>query len=61
DDGPHTAHDDIRAAFDNVGGKTTFFVNGDNWSCIYSQANVDALRRSFEAGHQIASHTVSAL
>ncbi|KAG8752343.1 Carbohydrate esterase 4 protein [Serendipita sp. 396] len=54
-----TAHNDIRAAFNNVGGKTTFFANGDNWSCIYDQNNVDALRGSFEAGHQIASHTWS--
>ncbi|KAG8777873.1 Carbohydrate esterase 4 protein [Serendipita sp. 397] len=59
DDGPYTAHNDIRAAFNNVGGKTTFFANGDNWSCIYDQNNVDALRGSFEAGHQIASHTWS--
>ncbi|KAG8766285.1 Carbohydrate esterase 4 protein, partial [Serendipita sp. 397] len=59
DDGPYTAHADIRTAFNNVGGKTTFFVNGDNWSCIYDQANVDRLRASFQQGHQIASHTWS--
>ena len=30
-------------------------VNGDNWSCIYSDANVQALRKGFERGHQYAS------
>ena len=30
-------------------------VNGDNWRCIYSEANVKALRYGFEQGHQYAS------
>ncbi|KAG8836363.1 Carbohydrate esterase 4 protein [Serendipita sp. 399] len=35
----------------SVNGSTTFFVNGNAKSCIYDEEN-------FEAGHQIASHTV---
>ncbi|PVG02513.1 glycoside hydrolase/deacetylase [Serendipita vermifera] len=57
--GPYDWHDEINNAFNNVGGKTTFFVNGANYQCIYDQVNVDRLRRSFEQGHQIASHTWS--
>lgn len=59
DDGPYIYHNEILDDFNGVGGKTTFFMNGDNYGCIYDQANVDAIRRSFEQGHQIASHTWS--
>jgi hypothetical protein len=39
-------HDEILNDFNSVNGKTTFFMNGDNWSCIYDQDNVDAIRLS---------------
>ncbi|CAG7850665.1 SubName: Full=Related to deacetylase {ECO:0000313/EMBL:CCA68305.1} [Serendipita indica DSM 11827] len=59
DDGPYTAHRDINSAFNRNNGKTTFFMNGDNWSCIYNEDNVQAIRQSFEQGHMLASHTWS--
>lgn len=59
DDGPYTWHEEINGVFQNVGGKTTFFTNGDNWTCIYSDANIAALRQSYEEGHEIGHHTWS--
>lgn len=59
DDGPYEHHNEILDYFDGVGGKASFFVNGMNWGCIYDQDNVDAIRRSYEEGHLIASHTWS--
>jgi LysM repeat protein len=59
DDGPYIYHQEVSTAFSNVGGHTTFFMNGDNWSCIYDEANVQAVRAAYEAGHQVASHTWS--
>lgn len=59
DDGPYIYHGEVSTQFNNVGGHTTFFLNGDNWSCIYDEANVQAIRATYEAGHQLASHTWS--
>ena len=57
DDGPYVWHDQLNNLFTANDAKTTFFVNGNNWGCIYDQANVDALRASYAAGHLIGSHT----
>lgn len=38
-----------------AGHKVTFFVNGDNYSPIYSHNST--VRRMFTDGHQIGSHT----
>lgn len=57
DDGPYQFTQQIVDAFNAVGGKVTFFVNGLNWDCIYNRAS--ALRSAFQSGHQIASHTWS--
>lgn len=35
----------------SYGGKATFFVNGNNWACIYD--NADELIRRYKAGHLI--------
>jgi peptidoglycan/xylan/chitin deacetylase (PgdA/CDA1 family) len=35
--------------------KGTFFINGNNFGCIYDRAEV--IKRAFKEGHQIASHT----
>lgn len=59
DDGPYIYHSEVVNAFNNVGGKTTFFVNGDNWSCIYDESSVQNMRTTYEAGHMVASHTWS--
>ncbi|KIM31645.1 carbohydrate esterase family 4 protein [Serendipita vermifera MAFF 305830] len=57
DDGPWTMHEEIVETFDTQGAKTSFYINGNNWSCIYDEENVQTLRTTFENGHQIASHT----
>ncbi|KAH9483589.1 putative peptidoglycan-N-acetylglucosamine deacetylase [Psilocybe cubensis] len=48
---------DIVNALDAAGAKGTFFVNGNNWGCIYDQANVDRVKYAYNHGHQLASHT----
>ncbi|GAA5870576.1 hypothetical protein JCM3774_003712 [Rhodotorula dairenensis] len=41
---------------EQYGGKGTYFVNGQNSDCIYSQERVDDLRARYYAGHVIGSH-----
>jgi len=57
DDGPYIYSQEISNFFKNNNVKATFFVNGDNWSCIYDQANVESLQLAFADGHQIGDHT----
>jgi peptidoglycan/xylan/chitin deacetylase (PgdA/CDA1 family) len=57
DDGAYVDHAAIAAAFTAAGGRATFFLNGDNWACIYDRA--EAIKAAYDAGHQIASHTWS--
>jgi peptidoglycan/xylan/chitin deacetylase (PgdA/CDA1 family)/LysM repeat protein len=60
DDGPYIYHNEILDAFDShTNAKASFFINGNNYGCIYDTANVAAIRRSYEEGHLIASHTWS--
>ncbi|QRV72791.1 chitin deacetylase [Ceratobasidium sp. AG-Ba] len=35
----------------------TFFVNGNNYGCIYDSPNADNIKYAYDQGHQIASHT----
>ncbi|CAD6912550.1 unnamed protein product [Tilletia laevis] len=53
DDGP--VADDIAS----IGARATFFVVGNMGKCIYDEDSVQALRYSYNAGHQICSHTWS--
>ncbi|GAA6008464.1 hypothetical protein JCM11491_004488 [Sporobolomyces phaffii] len=55
DDGPYTYGPEIEQVFSDHDAKATFFVNGNNWDCIYDQA--DDLRARYAAGHLIGSHT----
>jgi peptidoglycan/xylan/chitin deacetylase (PgdA/CDA1 family) len=57
DDGPYLYTQNIAEAFSAAGGNVTFFVNGLNFGCIYERA--EQLKRAFDLGHQIASHTWS--
>ncbi|KAF8488745.1 carbohydrate esterase family 4 protein [Gautieria morchelliformis] len=50
---------DIARTLEKAGVRGTFFVNGDNWDCIYDPHQVTSLQTSHKAGHQIASHTWS--
>ncbi|KAF8591688.1 carbohydrate esterase family 4 protein [Ramaria rubella] len=59
DDGPYKYHIDVANILTNAGIKGTFFVNGNNWDCIYDSHQVKSLKTSYGAGHQIASHTWS--
>ncbi|KAG8928095.1 Carbohydrate esterase 4 protein [Tulasnella sp. 417] len=57
DDGPYTWNTDIVNTLKQYNAKGTFFVNGNNYQCIYSTANEQRLKTAYAAGHQIASHT----
>ncbi|KAL2053491.1 hypothetical protein ABVK25_006143 [Lepraria finkii] len=49
----------IRETFEDLGLRTTFFVNGNTASYIYSEANVEKLRSAHRTDPHIASHTRS--
>ncbi|WVR06675.1 hypothetical protein IAU60_003707 [Kwoniella sp. DSM 27419] len=55
DDGPYQYEDDIANQFGDQ--KATFFLNGNNYVCIYDQ--VDQVRALHAAGHTLGSHTWS--
>ncbi|KZT39821.1 carbohydrate esterase family 4 protein [Sistotremastrum suecicum HHB10207 ss-3] len=59
DDGVYQWHKNVSDLLDSYGAKGTFFVNGKNWACIYDEPYTTYLIESYEAGHQIASHTWS--
>ena len=59
DDGPYLYHKDIRQQFIDAGLKTTFFVNGNNYRCIYDDQQAKAILHSVKAGMQIAAHSWS--
>ncbi|EJU00232.1 carbohydrate esterase family 4 protein [Dacryopinax primogenitus] len=55
DDGPYIYEQDILNTLNAAGIKGTFFVNGNNWGCIYDQWQ--SLQDAYWGGHQIGSHT----
>ncbi|CEL59061.1 Chitin deacetylase OS=Amylomyces rouxii PE=1 SV=1 [Rhizoctonia solani AG-1 IB] len=57
DDGPYNWTKELVHKLDSYGAKGTFFVNGNNYGCIYSEENVERIQYLVERGHQIASHT----
>jgi len=57
DDGPYLYMIDIASQLKAAGGKATFFVNGNNWNCIYAAHNLKRLKYVYYQGHQVASHT----
>ncbi|KAG9048548.1 Carbohydrate esterase 4 protein [Tulasnella sp. UAMH 9824] len=57
DDGPYIYNTDIVNTLKQYNAKATFFVNGNNYQCIYSTDNEKRLKAAYNAGHQIASHT----
>jgi len=57
DDGPYTWHKNVVDTLDAAGVKGTFFMNGNNWDCIYDEDGVDRVQYSYSHGHQIGSHT----
>ncbi|PBK66794.1 carbohydrate esterase family 4 protein [Armillaria solidipes] len=57
DDGPYIYSQNIVDMLDAKGVKGTFFVNGNNYGCIYGDTERAALQNAYSKGHQIASHT----
>ncbi|CAE6435325.1 unnamed protein product [Rhizoctonia solani] len=57
DDGPYLYTYEISEMILAAGGKATFFLNGNNYECIYSKDNVDRIKYLHDKGHHIGSHT----
>ncbi|KAG2017239.1 chitin deacetylase [Coprinopsis cinerea AmutBmut pab1-1] len=57
DDGPYVYLKQVLDTLNEEGIKGTFFFNGNNFACIYSEEIVPAVKYAFETGHEIASHT----
>jgi len=57
DDGPSHYLNVISQALLDAGAKGTFFFNGQNEDCIYSQEGSARVKYAYDRGHQIASHT----
>ncbi|RHZ82799.1 hypothetical protein Glove_103g227 [Diversispora epigaea] len=55
DDGPYMWTNDLLNNLKALNAKATFFINGNNWDCIYNYATV--LKRIVAEGHQLAHHT----
>ncbi|KAK6907885.1 hypothetical protein I203_101886 [Kwoniella mangroviensis CBS 8507] len=55
DDGPYDYEQDVANALN--GGKGTFFLNGNNYGCIYDKA--DQIKSLSAQGHTLGSHTWS--
>lgn len=55
DDGPFNYENDISNSLN--GAKATFFLNGNNYECIYNR--IDQVRALHAAGHTLGSHTWS--
>ncbi|EJD07768.1 glycoside hydrolase/deacetylase [Fomitiporia mediterranea MF3/22] len=57
DDGPYIYESDIVNTLNNAGIKATFFVNGNNYDCIYDDNIYPQLQHAYDSGHLIGSHT----
>jgi len=57
DDGPYIYEQNIQNTLNNNGVKGSFFLNGNNWDCIYNYQT--QISNGFYAGHLMASHTWS--
>jgi len=57
DDGPYIYEQNIANKLHDAGIKATFFVNGNNWECIYDDAMISSMRANFAQGHEFGSHT----
>jgi peptidoglycan/xylan/chitin deacetylase (PgdA/CDA1 family) len=59
DDGPFTYTPQLLTTLAKENVTATFFINGNNYGCIYDEVNVASVNDARKAGHQIASHTWS--
>ncbi|KAJ3511529.1 hypothetical protein NMY22_g15619 [Coprinellus aureogranulatus] len=59
DDGPYDFLSDLVDTLNKANVKGTFFFNGKNWRCVYDEPMVQSIKKAFNSGHQLASHTWS--
>ncbi|KAJ7201891.1 carbohydrate esterase family 4 protein [Mycena pura] len=59
DDGPYQYMPDICKILEDNNITGTFFVNSNNWDCIYNEPQPTNLKAAYAAGHQIGLHTWS--
>jgi len=59
DDGPYIYLRSISDQFTAAGAKATFFMNGNNWGCIYAADRIESVKHAYAAGHMVGSHTWS--
>ncbi|KDR68479.1 hypothetical protein GALMADRAFT_256706 [Galerina marginata CBS 339.88] len=57
DDGPFVYLNDVVNTLKAADAKGTFFFNGNNWGCIYDDANVQRVKYAYDNGFQVGSHT----
>ncbi|KAF9463893.1 carbohydrate esterase family 4 protein [Collybia nuda] len=57
DDGPYIYMRNVSDALTKEGVKGTFFLNGNNYRCIYGEEPAKDIKYVYDQGHQIASHT----
>ncbi|PWN54056.1 family 4 carbohydrate esterase [Violaceomyces palustris] len=57
DDGPYKWHDQLVNELNKKGAKGSFFLNGNNYGCIYDYA--EQIRDTYNSGHLLGSHTWS--
>ncbi|EJD50159.1 carbohydrate esterase family 4 protein [Auricularia subglabra TFB-10046 SS5] len=59
DDGPFIYEDELIPLLANYSAKATFFLNGNNYGCIYDDDRVKTVRALLAAGHELGGHTWS--
>jgi len=59
DDGPYIYNRELVDYLNSQGVHATFFVNGNNYDCIYSSPYPSYLKHLYASGHQVGSHTWS--
>ncbi|RKP05821.1 hypothetical protein THASP1DRAFT_31705 [Thamnocephalis sphaerospora] len=57
DDGPGKSTSNIVDTLNRLGVKATFFVNGNAFVDQRRSESIESLRKTYNSGHQIASHT----
>jgi len=57
DDGPYIYNTQLVNYLNSQGVKATFFMNGNNYDCIYDAPYPGYVKHAYSSGHQIASHT----
>ncbi|KZV88172.1 glycoside hydrolase/deacetylase [Exidia glandulosa HHB12029] len=59
DDGMFIYEEELLPLLANYSAKATFFLNGNNYACIYDDKSVQSVRNLLDSGHEIGAHTWS--